>query len=125
MVDIRKSRLATFLARLVGRHAQPVQVNHEISQNYNDCYYGTINTKHILRNEYSIIDVPIGKVATIENISYKLDTAHVNRLHALGLTTGSQVTVLQHRPVTILQVDHLELALEHELARSILVSGII
>lgn len=41
------------------------------------------------------------------------------RLLAYGLAPGRWVWVLQHEPVTVIRVDHNELALEDELARQI------
>ena len=42
-------------------------------------------------------------------------------LMAYGLAPGSCVQVLQHKPVTILRVDHMELAVEDDVARRITV----
>jgi Fe2+ transport system protein FeoA len=42
-----------------------------------------------------------------------------DRLHAYGLTSGRVVEVLQTRPVTVVRVDHVEVALEPELATAI------
>ncbi len=42
-------------------------------------------------------------------------------LEAYGVDEGAVVRVLQHKPVTVLQVDNLEVALERELAGQILV----
>ncbi len=38
---------------------------------------------------------------------------------AYGLTPGAQVRVVQHSPVTVVQVENLEIALERSLAEGI------
>jgi Fe2+ transport system protein FeoA len=43
-------------------------------------------------------------------------------LQAYGLAPGCRLRVLRHKPVTIVLIDHLELALETQLAGSIAVS---
>ena len=43
------------------------------------------------------------------------------QLQAYGLLPGQSLRVLQHKPVTIIQVDLTELALETELARAVMV----
>jgi Fe2+ transport system protein FeoA len=45
-------------------------------------------------------------------------------LQAYGLVPNYKVRVLQHSPVTVIQVDNTELALEKELARGIQVKNI-
>jgi Fe2+ transport system protein FeoA len=40
-------------------------------------------------------------------------------LQAYGLVPGHWVRILQHSPVTIVQIEHLELAMEHGLARQV------
>lgn len=45
-------------------------------------------------------------------------------LQAYGLAPDEWVTVLQHRPVTVIRLDHIELALETELAGEIEVQAI-
>jgi Fe2+ transport system protein FeoA len=44
-------------------------------------------------------------------------------LQAYGLVPGHCVRILQHSPVTIVQIEHMELALEGGLARQVQVEG--
>lgn len=44
------------------------------------------------------------------------------QLSAYGLAPGCQVFVLQHTPITVIRLDHLELALEHSLVKEIQVT---
>jgi Fe2+ transport system protein FeoA len=131
-VDIQHSHFARFLSHLIQRPIKPIPSKNQDSQSV-DCknqhrhHKGFLRKQRVQKNphEYSIIDVPIGKTACIVKISPSLKSALVNRLHAQGLTFGSLVKVIQQTPITVLQIDHLELALEHELASCIIVSGII
>jgi Fe2+ transport system protein FeoA len=45
-------------------------------------------------------------------------------LQAYGLAPGHCVRILQHSPVTIVQIEHTELALEGGLARQVEVEGV-
>jgi hypothetical protein len=44
------------------------------------------------------------------------------QLRAYGLAPGCQVLVLQHTPITVIRIDHLELALEYSLVNEIQVT---
>jgi Fe2+ transport system protein FeoA len=44
------------------------------------------------------------------------------QLRAYGLGPGCEVFVLQHTPITVIRIDHLELALEHCLVKEIQVT---
>jgi Fe2+ transport system protein FeoA len=44
------------------------------------------------------------------------------QLRAYGLAPGCKVFVLQHAPITVIRIDHLELALEHSLVKEIQVT---
>jgi Fe2+ transport system protein FeoA len=44
------------------------------------------------------------------------------RLQAYGVSPGSELEVVQQSPVTVVRIDHVELAFEHSVARDILIS---
>lgn len=67
----------------------------------------------------TLLDVPVGHYARVQEISSGL-----LQLQAYGLIPGYWVRVQQHSPVTVIQIDHLELALENELARQVLIEEI-
>jgi len=67
----------------------------------------------------SLRAVPIGEYVQIVNFSPRVTRAQQAYLHAYGVAPGHNVRVLQQSPVTVVQVDHLELAMEHNLAREI------
>jgi len=62
-----------------------------------------------------------------ENVDVKIvDFINLNasikkHLHAYGLTNGRIVRVISNRPEMIIQIEETELALEHSVARKILV----
>ena len=67
----------------------------------------------------TLLDVPVGHYARVQGLS-----SGMPQLQAYGLTPGYWVRVLQHSPVTVIQIDHLELALESELAGQVLIEEI-
>lgn len=60
-----------------------------------------------------------GRQAKILGFSANLPPDRLAHLQAYGLLPGRRVQVLQHTPVTVVQIEHFELALERELARGI------
>ncbi|NIM93235.1 MAG: hypothetical protein GTO18_05935 [Anaerolineales bacterium] len=69
------------------------------------------------------MDIPPGSHVRI--LSIEGTTADKrNRLLAFGVTPGSYVEVKQHRPVTVIQVDFTELALEEDVASQIQVDRV-
>lgn len=62
----------------------------------------------------------LARVARFGNIS----PAWQERLLAHGILPGCVVRVLQHQPVTIIQVEHMELGFERSLARMIEVDAL-
>jgi len=60
-----------------------------------------------------------GQQAVVRGFAPGFPASRQAHLLAYGLTPGARVRVLQHRPVTIVQVDHLEIALERSLAEGI------
>ena len=74
-------------------------------------------------DELTLADVPPGGRACIRGFLPGLSCERRAHLQAYGLTPGYQVRILQHSPVTIVQVEHMELALEGGLARQVQVEG--
>ena len=70
----------------------------------------------------SLADVPAGTLVRVVRLD-ELPPGWRERFLAHGLASGCQVRVLQHRPVTVIQIDNTELAFERELARAIMVEG--
>jgi Fe2+ transport system protein FeoA len=55
----------------------------------------------------------------IAGFSGDLSLHQQEHLQAYGLVMGRRVRVLQHSPVTVVQVEHMEVAMEKELARKV------
>ncbi len=69
-----------------------------------------------------LLDVPPGAVARVVEIDASA-SGWRERLHAYGLAPGREVEVIQHAPVTVVRVEHIELAFEAGIARAIVVSA--
>jgi Fe2+ transport system protein FeoA len=67
----------------------------------------------------TLAEVPQGWQAKVVGFSGALPAARRAHLEAYGLIPSYPVRVLQHSPVTVIQVDHTELALERALADEI------
>jgi Fe2+ transport system protein FeoA len=70
-----------------------------------------------------LADVPPGYCARVGGFESSLSPEQLTHLKAYGLVPGHWVRVLQHSPVTVVQIEHTELALEGDLARQIRVTG--
>lgn len=68
---------------------------------------------------HALADVDPGRQVTVVGFSSHLPDHSKAHLQAYGLTPGYPIRVLQHSPVTIVQVENLELAIERELAELI------
>ena len=70
----------------------------------------------------TLADVHPGQGAQLMGFAPGLSQERWAHLQAYGLVPGRFVRVLQHAPVTIVQVEHCEIALEDELACQICVA---
>jgi Fe2+ transport system protein FeoA len=64
-------------------------------------------------------EVPPGRRTRVVDFLPGLPADRRAQLQAYGLAPGYYIRVVQHSPVTIIQVDHTELALEASLARQV------
>ena len=64
----------------------------------------------------TLADLSPGRQARVTGFLPGLSNERRAHLQAYGLVPGYPVKVLRHSPVTIIQVEHIELALERELA---------
>ena len=67
----------------------------------------------------TLAEVPVGCKAEVLGFSADFPPERKAYLQAYGLVPNYQVQVLQRSSVTIVRVDHIELALENDLARGI------
>ncbi len=69
----------------------------------------------------TLADIPAGKQARIVSISQRMPSNQRAHLHAYGLIPGRLVKIAQRSPVTVVQIEQMELALETEMAGLVLV----
>ena len=74
------------------------------------------------RTAITLLDVPDGCQAVVKGFLHGMPAQRHAQLRAYGLAPGCPVIVVQHTPVTVIRIEHLELALEHGLAREIQVA---
>jgi len=65
----------------------------------------------------TLADSPPGRCMRVRGFSARLPAERQAHLQAYGLIAGHCVKVLQHAPITVVQIEHTELALEDNLAR--------
>lgn len=71
----------------------------------------------------TLADVPVGACAWVVKFCERIPRARRDQLQAYGLSPGKSVRIEQHFPVTIVQIDHIEIALERSLAELIFVKN--
>lgn len=64
----------------------------------------------------TLTDTPPGSRVHIAGFAEDLPFPLREHLQAYGLVQGREVRVLQHSPATVVRIEHMELALEAELA---------
>ena len=69
----------------------------------------------------TLADVPPGCKAKVIQFSADFPPDRRAYLQSYGLVRDYWVQIIQHTPITIVRLDYLELALENELARGIIV----
>ncbi|MGD2157163.1 MAG: ferrous iron transport protein A [Anaerolineales bacterium] len=69
--------------------------------------------------DLTLIDVPRGHRAKVIGFAKTIPNARKAHLQAYGVVPGHWVRVLQHSPVTVVQIEHTELAIERDLAERI------
>jgi Fe2+ transport system protein FeoA len=72
----------------------------------------------------TLLDVPRGHRAKVVGFAKSIPLARKAHLQAYGLIPGHWVRVLQHSPITVVQIEHTELAIERDLAERIQVGDL-
>jgi Fe2+ transport system protein FeoA len=75
------------------------------------------------KSQKQLSELPPGSRSFVCGFQPHLSFENKARLQAYGLTPGQEILVLQQTPVTIVLIEHLELALENAMAKSVIVSG--
>ena len=113
-VDPEQSVLARTFANLIGKGSQDKRQKMEKMNTL---------TNVALQFGTKLTELPVGAEAQILNFSQEISDERKAQLQAYGIVPGSSIRVKQHKPVTIIQVDHTELAFETELASTILLKN--
>ncbi len=69
-----------------------------------------------------LADATPGSTVRFRGFDATLDTLLQDQFLAYGIAVGQAVSVLQQRPLTIIQCDHTELAVESVVARAMVVA---
>ncbi len=69
--------------------------------------------------ELTLAEVPVGCEAEVVGFNPHIPSNRRDHLQAYGVRPGQCLKVVQHSPVTVVRVEHTELALETSLAREI------
>ncbi len=69
----------------------------------------------------TLLQVKPGKRAKVSGFSSKLSPERKLHLQAYGVIPGRDIQVRQHNPITVIQVEQTEIAIESGLAEEILV----
>jgi Fe2+ transport system protein FeoA len=83
-----------------------------------NCGYENVNIQRSIIARFAARFLP-KENARVINFSHSITTDRKAHLQAYGIIPGNSVRVVQHSPVTVIQVDHTELALENSLARMV------
>ena len=77
-----------------------------------------MNATHTQPHErIRLTGTPLGRMVRITDSGDEIDPLQREQLHAYGLSAAQAVKVLQQTPMTVLLCEHVELAIEHEVAR--------
>ena len=79
-----------------------------------------MNANHDARLPLAFI--PPGETVRLQELGPEIDPAQREQLSAYGLSPQRPLTVIQHRPMTVILADEIELALEQDIARHVWVS---
>lgn len=94
---------------------------HRGSPGRGHCQENQVNYAHC--HECTLVDVPPGCTMRVKGFLPGLAPERRAHLQAYGLSPGYWVQVIQHSPVTVVRIEHTELALEAGLARQVQVSA--
>lgn len=79
-----------------------------------------MNATHAPAHErIRLLGTPTGRMVRVTDFGDEIDPLQREQLHAYGLSAAHAVRVLQQQPMTVLLCEHVELAIEHEVARHI------
>ncbi len=126
-INTQKSRLVQWFEKLFTTHRRDSRkyVLPRLTVHVREEEIAFIPQKENLRvpdDARTLDQVPPGEVIQIDKFSPGLSLLHQLRLQAFGVEPGQALSIIQQHPVTIVQVDRTELAVERYLAHQIYVN---
>jgi Fe2+ transport system protein FeoA len=112
-VDQGQSRLVRWITALFDR----VSAQEDKPTTFQDAEYGGASPR-------ALADVRPGGRARVADVN-ALPAAQRQQLHGYGLLPGRVLRVTQRTPVTVVQIEHTELAIEPEVARAVRVDELV
>lgn len=74
-----------------------------------------------IKDQLTLRDLSPGHIARVTGFSSRIPSEKRAILRAYGLVPGYPIRIMQHSPVSVIQVEHTEIALEPELAAEIFI----
>jgi Fe2+ transport system protein FeoA len=75
-------------------------------------------------SQYALADLPLARQARVVDVS-ALPAGQREQLHGYGILPGCILHAIQHAPVTVVQIEQTELAIETEIAQAIRVEELV
>ena len=117
-VDPSQSVLARAFAKFLGKLSRE-KPNMQRMNMENNSQPDLNLTESAITVGLQLTDLSVGSKARILDFSPDISTDRKAQLQAYGVVPGNSLWVRQHRPVTVIQIDHTELAFETDLANLI------
>ena len=113
-VDQGQSRIVRWISAFLDRVSGPQPDERRASQ----------TPERAPASACALADVPLNRRVRVLDVS-ALPSAQREQLHGYGLLPGGVLRVTQHAPVTVVQIEHTELAIETEVARAVQVHDVL
>ena len=122
-IDPNQSVLARTFAKLFGKPSQEKSNTQRMNTKNKDQPDPTYD-EPVSTTGQRLTDLSAGSEARILGFAPGISIGHKAQLQAYGVVPGNSLWVRQHRPVTVIQIDHTELAFETDLADSIFMESL-
>jgi Fe2+ transport system protein FeoA len=112
-VDQGQSRLVRWITGFLDRTSAQQQDRSTVVQ----------LTEQVCGSQCALTDLPLDRRARVVDVS-ALPAAQREQLQGYGILPGCVLRVTQRTPVTVVQIEHTELAIETEVARAVCVEAV-
>lgn len=123
VVDPNQSVLARTFAKLFGKPSR-VKSNTQIMNTKIEDQLDLTHGEPVTSTGLRLTDLSAGSEARILGFAPGISIDRKAQLQAYGVVPGNSLWVRQHKPVTVIQIDHTELAFETDLADSIFMESL-